>query len=148
MAAKYAEKQILLPINTIWCYYVFTKNADGANKIWTQHLATASEIRYRPVLFKAIRNQDSGIVENLIEYLKSAKVQQSTDLAYSALIDIHSLNGEFERGLNVLDELVKSSSINAVNVETLKRIKTGVEEAGKKFPYEINETNHASYQKL
>lgn len=141
-AVKVAEKQSTLPISLIWCYYIFTNNVDLADKIWTQYLQTAPIINYRPVLVKAFRTQDSVIVQKVINYLKSSENHKSAlGGAYNAVLDIHSQNGEFDRGLSILDEIVKTSSIDTVNAETLKRLKALVEGAGKKFPYEINEVN-------
>lgn len=140
LAAKYVEKQCLLPINLIWCHYILTKNEDGANKIWTQYLQTATEIHYRIILDKAFQNQDTAVIKDLIQYLKLSKIPKTRlNGAYNALIKIHGHKGEFDQGLSVIDEIAKNGLIVTVTVGMLKHIKAGLEAAGKKFPYEIGE---------
>lgn len=103
LAAKYVEKQCLLPINLIWCHYILTKNEDGANKIWTQYLQTATEIDYRTILDKAFQNQDTAVIKDLIQYLKLSKIPKTRlNGAYNALIKIHGHKGEFDQSLSAI----------------------------------------------
>lgn len=136
LAIKYADSGVEAPLCAVWVYYVISKNAEAADRIWKQYVSSFSGIHYRPVIKHAFDNKDDAVVLNLIKYLKSSENSAKYEKgAYNALLDLYTNKGEVDKSLQLINE----KSIDFFNNAALLRLKAAVEGAGKKFPYEIKQ---------
>lgn len=137
MAKKFFEKGVRKPINAIWCYLVISKNTDASDRLWNEYLQSSPSLFYHPITYKV---KDEVPILQLINYLKASENHKKRlNGAYTALLDFHTSKGDFEKGLQLLDEIAGSISLEAISAAALKRLKAGVEAAGQTFPYEIKE---------
>lgn len=140
IAEKYAGKNILAPINILWMNYVLNNNAEAANKIWNKYLVEHPRIMFQKVLIEARTRKDEQLAQRLIDQLKQSKVPETAiGIAYSCLLDVYANKGEFDKGLQAIEAGIKDTCLENFNRTALMRIKSGIEQSGKKFPYTIPE---------
>lgn len=139
IAKKYAEKDILGPVNVLWCH-LFVNNDPKADDVFKAYLTDLPRLMFQRVIQIGREKQDETIVQRLIELLHDAKVSEGAiGNAYSCLIDINAAKNDADACLKSVDNCVKDVSFELVNRTALLRAKECVEKAGKKFPHTIPE---------
>lgn len=134
MANAYAGKNITSPIGAIWCHHVINEHKEIAQQIWDTNIQNSDRIYYAPITTKAYRENDTAIITQLIESLKSSKAgRDNLNGAYSALLEIYVRKNQFEEALKIID-ILNSRSAPFIR-RTLAKVKNGLEAEGKKFPY-------------
>lgn len=141
MARKSAEKEILDPINAIWCYKVANGEKESSDKLWTEFIQTKQNINYRPISRKAFEDNNDVLLSDLIKQLQSSETGKlHLDGAYGSLLSIYVRKNQLDDALNIF-QILKSNAKNAkaINVQTLKDLRTALKAAGKEIPREVIE---------
>lgn len=135
MAKKYADKNILSPMNAIWCDAVINKYNETAQEIWSKYIQNKATVEFRPIIDKAIKDNDDAMLCELIEYLQTANVSKPTlDGLNAGLLSIYLNNERFDGALEIA-KILKSNQ-RSMRPNDLRRLKAGLEKDGKEFPFE------------
>jgi leucine-rich PPR motif-containing protein, mitochondrial len=139
IAAKYANKKILGPVNVLWMHY-FINNDPRAEKIFKEHLVDAPRLMFQRVIQEGREKQDANVISRLITVLHSTKVSEGAiGNAYSCLLDIHAAKNEAAACLTTIDACLKDTCFENINRTALLRAKDCIEKSGQKFPHQIPE---------
>uniref|UniRef100_A0A1B0GLR7 Uncharacterized protein n=3 Tax=Lutzomyia longipalpis TaxID=7200 RepID=A0A1B0GLR7_LUTLO len=135
-------------MNVLWIHHFVAGNAEAHEKIWTEYLKDAPRLMFHRIVQTARENLDDKMVTQLIKRLEGTKVSDGAlGNAYSCLLDIHSVRGEFDEGLKALNGALKGKiSLAAINRTALVRLRDGLVQAGKAFPHKIPEKSNQQQQ--
>lgn len=137
VAAKYAAKKILGPMNVLWMQ-LYINHDPKADAIFKEHLVDAPRLMFQRVIQMGREKQDAELVQKLITLLHDSKVSEGAiGNAYSCLLDIHAAKNDADACLTSVEACVKDVCFENVNKTALLRAKECVEKAGKKFPHTI-----------
>ena len=146
IAAKYAAKNILGPINVLWMHY-FVNHDPKADDVFKEYLVDAPRLMFQRIIQQGREKQDGELVNNLIQVLHKSKVSEGAiGNAYSCLLDIHAAKNDSDACLKTVDACVKDVCFENVNRTALLRAKDCVEKSGKKFPHTIPAAKNTSKQ--
>lgn len=146
IATKYAEKQILGPMNVLWMHYVI-KNDTRADDVFKQYMTHSPRLMFQRVLTKAREDQDEELALRLIKSLANAKVSEGAiGNVHSCLIDIYAAKDNADACLTAVTNSVKEVCLENINRTALMRAKACVEKAGKKFPHTIPDEKSSKKQ--
>lgn len=138
LAEKYAEKNVLGPMNVVWAHYFIQGNNEVAEQIWTKYLQNEPRIMFQQVCKAAKDKQDLTLARKLVNKLKEAKISETAlGIAYSCLLDVLVLKENFDESLKVVEEAHKHAGLDTINRTALQRVKTGVEKLGTPFVFTI-----------
>ncbi|XP_044733810.1 leucine-rich PPR motif-containing protein, mitochondrial [Chrysoperla carnea] len=145
IAIKYANRGIIAPANVLWMKYFISKNTEDANRIWEKYLKDSPRIMFQRIVQYARESKDDELARQLIQVLKSTKVTEGAfGNAYSCLLDVLVAKEEYEVGLKELQNAVNDVCLENINRTALTRLKQGLTQLGKPFPYEIPPKNAKS----
>ncbi|XP_055375539.1 leucine-rich PPR motif-containing protein, mitochondrial [Condylostylus longicornis] len=139
VAAAYANKNILGPMNVLWVHYFANDNETKAQEIWDKYLKSSPRLMFQRILQIAREKQDESVIDKLVLKLKESKVSEGAlGNAYSCYLDILSTKEKYDEALEVLKtKILADVCLENINKTALNRLKTGIEASGKKFPYDI-----------
>lgn len=122
-AVKCASRNVLSPMNAIWCHYVIQGNVAASERIWTEYLSELETICVQPILTVARKRADDKLVSQLITLLKNQQNRQPVICdAYRFLIDIYCDKGNFDQAKNAFHNLLLDVRKDDINPHCLKRI--------------------------
>lgn len=141
VARKYAEQNILGPINVLWIHHFINGNHEQADKLWKEYLSAAPRLMFHRIVQVAREKSDTNLVEKLLSLLKNGTSisEGAIGNVYSALIDIQSTKEDVPLILESLKKAVDAVCLENINTTALNRAKQVVEKAGKSFPYKLPE---------
>ncbi|XP_063887839.1 leucine-rich PPR motif-containing protein, mitochondrial-like [Scylla paramamosain] len=141
IAELYAARGITSPANCVWMHLFSTGQHDQANEIYQKHLKTSTSLfMFRNIMNHAEKAGDAGLLASLMKVLENhpGLSNQAKGLVYNSWIGILCNRSQFEEGQQVLDSALQTLHLSDLSTRVLTRLKEGIEEAGKKFPYTIS----------
>lgn len=141
IARKYAEQNILGPINVLWIHHFINGNHEQADKLWKEYLSAAPRLMFHRIVQVAREKMDTNLVEKLLSLLKNGTAisEGAIGNVYSALVDIQTSKEDVPQILSSLKNAVDAVCLENINSTALNRAKQVVEKAGQSFPYKIPE---------
>lgn len=139
IADIFMAKNKTAPMNSIWCYYVITKNEAASRKIWNEHLQSASFIKFTEIIRKIADTSDEELAKTLLEYLKSNQNISAETIGHacSKLLHTQITNNNLNAGLALVHEIANGIGIKHIAPAALKKLKNKLEETGTEFPFDI-----------
>lgn len=93
---------------------------------------------FQGVLQAAREKQDENMIRKLVENLKTTKISEGAlGNAYSCWLDILCKQNKFDEGEELLKKAIDDVCLENLNRTAVNRLKTGVEAAGRGFPYKV-----------
>ncbi|XP_053612584.1 leucine-rich PPR motif-containing protein, mitochondrial [Plodia interpunctella] len=141
IAEMAATKGFTTPANLLWMEYLLAGKEKEADNLWNSSLRNASALVFRRLLQESHVRNEPRLIEKLIETLKSNQEISlgSVGNAYSRLINLHLLSNRLEEAESVLQRALDSGLKGEhFNKNTVNRLKTEIEQAGREFKYSIN----------
>lgn len=140
LASKAADNHYHVPLMIVWCYHFIEGHHEIANQMWLEHIQFQKDIAFKYITQTAIRKQDVMLAKKLVDLLESSSVsEEALAMAHSDLLDVYAATEQFEEGAKVIDMLNHQKKLHLVQKASLKRIRRGLEAAGKLFPYKIED---------
>lgn len=138
IAFKYADRNILAPINVLWSQYFIDGNHEKATAIWEKHLQNAPRVMFQRILHKARQGSDEDMVTKLIEQLKTSTITLGAlGNAYSCLLDILVSKERNDDVIATFEKAVKDVQLESLNRTALNRVKGIYEKLEKPFNHVI-----------
>lgn len=139
MARKYANAEILGPINVLWIHYFINGNNAEAEKIYKEFLSSTTRLMFHRIVQVAREKVDAGLIQKLITVLQNGTAisEGAIGNCYSALLDIQATQNDASLLLDTLKKAIDSVCLENINATALNRAKETIEKAGKSFPYKI-----------
>ena len=139
LALKFVQLGYVAPVNVLWTYHFINGRHDLAQPLWNQYVRTCPQIMFQKVCQTARSTSNTDLAERLVVLLENAVVTNGArGIAYSCLLDVLTKNNDFEKGLKSLKQGLHSGiKLDDVNRTALKRLKEGLQQQGRDFPYEI-----------
>lgn len=139
LAQKFAVKGDTAPINVLWMHFFVTGRSNEAAELWTKYLAQTPRLMFQWVCQTARRTESPALAADLFAVLASSQSATSgaRGNALSCLLDVLTSQQRYEEALASLTAAQKDVGLDYVNRTALQRLKTGLEEQGKTFPFTI-----------
>ncbi|KAF4527202.1 hypothetical protein B566_EDAN006129 [Ephemera danica] len=139
LAQKFAAKGDTAPINVLWMHFFVTGRSNEAGELWNKYLTQTPRLMFQWVCQTARRTESPVLAADLFAVLASSESATSgaRGNALSCLLDVLSSQQRYEEALAALTAAQKDVGLDYVNRTALQRLKTGLEEQGKTFPFTI-----------
>lgn len=141
IARKYAEQNILGPINVLWIHHFINAEHEKADKLWKEYLSASPRLMFHRIVQVAREKSDADLVLKLLSLLKNGTAisEGAIGNVYSALIDIQTAKEDVPKILESVNKAVESVCLENINATALSRAKQVVEKTGQNFPYKVPE---------
>jgi leucine-rich PPR motif-containing protein len=148
IARKYADHQILGPVNVLWIHYFVSGNQQKTDQLWKEYLSASPRLMFHRIIQEGREKENPEMVNKLISYLNNGTSisEGAIGNVYSSLIDIYASKKDVPALLDSLKKAVDSVCLENINTTALNRAKECIESAGQKFPYKIPEKKSKKQQ--
>lgn len=141
LARKCAEKNILGPINMVWCYQFINRRHESSNQLWNEFIRYIPNIQYVRITDKALIETDDGLVNDLIEQLKlTDNGKLHLNGAYGTLLSIYLRTNQLDEALRIIDILKTNGK--TISRHVLNELKAAFKAADRKIPCEIEQAEY------
>ncbi|KAF2894634.1 hypothetical protein ILUMI_11532 [Ignelater luminosus] len=138
IAFKYADRNIVAPINVLWSQYFIDGNHEKATTIWKKYLESSPRVMFQRVLQKARQDSNEDMTIKLIEQLKTSFVTPGAlGNAYSCLLDILVTKEKDSDVIATFEKALKDVQLENLNRTALNRVQEVYVKLEKPFNYVI-----------
>ncbi|KAF7988527.1 hypothetical protein HCN44_001100 [Aphidius gifuensis] len=143
-AKKLADKGITRAMQSLWNYHFINKSPE-ADELWTNYMMNNKSPLIRPIIDFAIQNKDVMLIKRLVQKLDNHPQLNinSKCRALNGLITTHTLAGQYDEALNVLNDVTKRYRLELFSRRTLLELKQGLEQSGKQFPFDLDNNDYS-----
>lgn len=135
---KYANKDILAPVNVLWSHYFINNRHEEADNIWKTYLQGAPRIMFQRVVQYCRETKDDTLTKKLIDHLKNSKVSEGAiGNAYSCLLDVLVNVEKHEEVVQCFEQAVKDVNIENINRTAILRAKEIYDKLNVPFKHQI-----------
>lgn len=139
LALKFVDLGYIAPVNVLWTYHFINGRHDLALPLWNKYVKTCPQIMFQKVCQTARATSNQDLAERLVHLLENAAVTNGArGIAYSCLLDVLTQNEDYIKGVESLEQGLKSGiKLEDFNRTALKRLKECLEKEDVDFPYDI-----------